>query len=148
MDQTAWEEKLLKSKGKEKHSAIKHELGEAMDSGAGIFREARTMNASLEKVKELKERYRHIGLNSSGRIANFDLLWALQLKGSLDLAEVILRGAINRQESRGAQFRTDYPMRDDKNWMKHTIASWKDGKVHLGYSSVDLSLYKAKKRHY
>ncbi|HBY19185.1 MAG TPA: succinate dehydrogenase/fumarate reductase flavoprotein subunit, partial [Candidatus Marinimicrobia bacterium] len=70
------------------------------------------------------------------------------LKGSLDLAEVILRGAINRQESRGAQFRTDYPMRDDKNWMKHTVAKWKDGTIHLGYTSVDLSLYKAKKRHY
>jgi succinate dehydrogenase / fumarate reductase flavoprotein subunit len=139
---------LLKSKGKENHSAIKHELGNAMDTGAGIFREARTMNDSLEKVNELKERYEHIGLNSNGRIANFDLLWAIQLKGSLDLAEVILRGAINRQESRGAQFRTDYPMRDDKNWMKHTVARWKDGTIHLSYSSVDLSLHKAKKRHY
>ncbi|HDT12679.1 MAG TPA: succinate dehydrogenase/fumarate reductase flavoprotein subunit, partial [Candidatus Marinimicrobia bacterium] len=86
--------------------------------------------------------------NSSGRIANFDLLWAVQLKGSLDLAEVILKGALNRQESRGAQFRTDYPMRDDRSWLKHTIAHWNGTSVNLSTSSVDLSLHKPKKRHY
>jgi len=140
--------RLFNSRGSENHSALKRELGETMDMGAGIFREARTMTNSLEKVRELKERYKNIRLNSSGRIANFDLLWAIQLKGSLDLAEVILKGALNRQESRGAQFRTDYPMRDDRSWLKHTIAHWKGTSADLSMSSVDLSLYKPKKRHY
>jgi succinate dehydrogenase / fumarate reductase, flavoprotein subunit len=140
--------RLLEARGKESHPVLKHELGETMDAGAGIFREARSISMSIEKVRELKERYGNIRLNSKGRIANFDLLWAIQLKGSLDLAEVILKGALNRQESRGAQFRTDFPMRDDKSWMKHTVAKWKDGSIHLSTSQVDLSLYKAKKRHY
>ncbi len=140
--------RLFRSKGSENHSVLKRELGEAMDKGAGIFREARTMTNSLEKVRELKERYKNIGLNSSGRIANFDLLWAVQLKGSLDLADVILKGALNRQESRGAQFRTDYPMRDDRSWLKHTIAHWNGTSADLSTSSVDLSLHKPQKRHY
>lgn len=140
--------RLFSLKGNENNSVLKHELGETMDKGAGIFREARTMTNSLEKVRELKERYKNISLNSSGRIANFDLLWAVQLKGSLDLAEVILKGALNRQESRGAQFRTDYPMRDDRSWLKHTIAHWNGTSVNLSTSSVDLSLHKPKKRHY
>ncbi|MDD3807789.1 MAG: FAD-binding protein, partial [Candidatus Marinimicrobia bacterium] len=140
--------RLLASKHDERHAAINCELGEVMDASAGIFREAQFMNAALKKVKTLKERYTYIGSISPGRIANFDLLWAIQLKGSLDLAEIILQGALNRQESRGAQFRTDFPMRDDKNWLKHTIATLKHGSIHLSYSPVDLSLYKPKKRHY
>ena len=139
---------LLNKKGTENHAKIKREMGETMNTKADIFKEAKTLNEGLEKIKELKRRYENIKLNSSGIKANFDLLDAIQLKGSLDMSEIILKGALAREESRGSQSRTDFPTRDDKNWLKHTIAKWNGKDAELSYKEVDISIYEPKERKY
>ncbi|HDR04339.1 MAG TPA: FAD-binding protein, partial [Candidatus Marinimicrobia bacterium] len=139
---------ILNQKGSESHPVIRKILNETMNEKAGIFREAKGLKEGLDVIMELKERYPKIQLNSTGRRANYDLLWAIQLKGSLDLAEITVKGALAREESRGAQFRTDFPVRNDKKWLKHTIATW-DGHIgKLSYSSVDTSLFEPKERKY
>ncbi|MFQ6617974.1 MAG: hypothetical protein ACE5QV_04715 [Fidelibacterota bacterium] len=119
-----------------------------MAEKAGIFREERGLKEGLERVKELQERYRDVRLKSAGRRLNFELMWTLELKGNLDVAEAILVGALTRKESRGSQFRRDYPTRDDKNWLKHTLAYYTDRGPELKYSKVDLSLFEPKERKY
>ena len=139
---------LLNKKGTENHAKIKREMGDTMNTKADIFKEAKTLKEGLEKIKELKERYENIKLNSSGLKANFDLLDAIQLKGSLDMSEIILKGALAREESRGSQSRTDFPTRDDKNWLKHTVAKWNGKDAELSYKEVDISIYEPKERKY
>lgn len=141
-------EELLRSQGRERPSAIKDELSRTMAEKAGIFREERGLKEGLERVKELQERYRDVRLKSAGRRLNFELMWTLELKGNLDVAEAILVGALTRKESRGSQFRRDYPTRDDKNWLKHTLAYYTDRGPELKYSKVDLSLFEPKERKY
>lgn len=139
---------LLKQKGTENHSEIKKVMGETMNIKADIFKEAKTLQEGIDTIMELKERYKNIKLNSSGIKANFDLLEAIQLKGSLDMSEIILKGALAREESRGSQSRTDFPVRDDKNWLKHTVAKWNGKDTELSYKEVDISLYEPKERKY
>ncbi len=139
---------LLNSGGKENHNTLKKILNETMNEKVGIFREAKQLAEALEVVLELKDRYKDIKLGSSGRKANFDLLWAIQLKGSIDIAETVVKGALNREESRGAQFRTDFPTRDDKRFLKHTVATWNGKTADLNYTDVDISLFEPKERKY
>ena len=139
---------LLKQKGTENHSKIKKVMGETMNIKADIFKEAKTLKEGLDTIMELKERYKNIKLDSSGIKANFDLLDAIQLKGSLDMSEIILKGALAREESRGSQSRSDFPIRDDKNWLKHTVAKWNGTDAELSYKEVDISLYEPKERKY
>ena len=64
------------------------------------------------------------------------------------MSEIILKGALAREESRGSQSRTDFPVRDDKNWLKHTVAKWNGKHAELSYKEVDISLYEPKERKY
>jgi succinate dehydrogenase / fumarate reductase flavoprotein subunit len=139
---------LFASKGTESHAQIKAEMGDAMVEGCGIFRDGEKLAECLEKVMSLKERYKNIRLTSSGTRWNFDLVWALELGGSLDVAEVIVAGALARTESRGAQARTDYPKRDDANWLKHTLAHYTSDGPRLEYGDVRLGVWEPKERKY
>ena len=139
---------LLNANGKENHNTLKKLLNETMNENVGIFREEKPLKEAHETILELKERYKDIKVTSSGRKANFDLLWAMQLKGSIDIAETVVKGSVNREESRGAQFRTDFPVRDDKRFLKHTLATWNGETVDLSYSEVDISLFEPKERKY
>jgi len=139
---------LLNAKGKESHSTLRKFLNETMNENVGIFREEKGLKDALENIMELKERYTDIKVESSGRKANFDLMWAMQLRGSIDIAETVVRGSLNREESRGAQFRTDFPKRDDKRFLKHTVADWNGKTCDLDWSDVDISLFEPKERKY
>ncbi|MBN1638906.1 MAG: FAD-binding protein, partial [Ignavibacteriales bacterium] len=139
---------LLNAKGKESHSQIRKEMNSTMNEKADIFREASTMKEGLDEIMALKERYPEIRLLSSTRKANFELLDAIQLKGSLDMAEIVLKGALNREESRGSHFRTDFPKRNDEKFLKHTVAKWNGKTSDLSYKDVDTSLYEPKERKY
>ncbi|MBN2571960.1 MAG: FAD-binding protein [Ignavibacteriales bacterium] len=139
---------LLNSKGKEAHPKIRSEMNNIMDEKAGIFREAKTLKEGLDEIMALKEKYPNIKLLSSNKKANFELLDAIQLKGSLDMAEIILKGALNREESRGSHFRTDFPKRNDEKYLKHTVAKWNGKTADLSYKEVDISIYEPKERKY
>ncbi len=97
-------------------SELKAELGATMDKYVAVFRDEEGLRTALEIVRRLKEEAKNVALDDKGTVFNQDLLGALELQFMIDNAECIVIGAIERKESRGAQFRTDYPERNDEEW--------------------------------
>ena len=102
---------------------IRLDMGTVMNEYLGVFREEQGMKKALATVRELKQRYQSVPVEDKGRIFNTDLVFALELGFMLDCAESVAVGAIERKESRGAHSRTDYPDRDDENWLKHILTA-------------------------
>jgi succinate dehydrogenase / fumarate reductase flavoprotein subunit len=113
---------LMRSDGRETSAAIRAELQQAMMKNVSVFRQRQSLTAALEKIEGLKARYQNLSIQDKGSCFNRDLLDAVELGHLLDLAEVITRGALIRQESRGAHTREDFPDRDDKDFLVHTMA--------------------------
>jgi succinate dehydrogenase / fumarate reductase flavoprotein subunit len=141
---------LRRCKGEgERVSTIAEEMKEVMMEHVGVFRTAEGMQQALTKLRELKERYRNLKLDDCGKVFNTELLNAWEVGNLLDLALVTTASALARKESRGAHAREDYPKRDDKNWLKHTLAWLKeDGEVKLRYKPVVITRYPPKERTY
>ena len=139
---------LGKSSGNESYAGIKGALNNVMDNKVGIFREAPTLKEAFREVKSLQERYKKIKLNYTGKRVNLSLVWALELKGSLDLAETVVAGALAREESRGSHFRNDFSKRDDAQWLKHTLAYYTPDGVRLDYKPVNIGPFEPKERKY
>jgi succinate dehydrogenase / fumarate reductase flavoprotein subunit len=108
--------------GSERIAVIRKELQDAMDRGAQVFRTDESLREVGDLIKTLRARYRNVQVQDKGKRFNTDLLEAVELGFLLDLAEVVVYSARNRKESRGAHMREDYPNRDDKNLMVHTMA--------------------------
>ncbi|QTE28802.1 succinate dehydrogenase flavoprotein subunit [Pengzhenrongella sicca] len=106
----------------ERVAEVRTALQQTMDTNAQVFRTAESLEQALADVRALQERYRNVSVQDKGRAFNTDLLEALELGFLLDVAEVVVVGALNRQESRGGHFREDFPTRDDAAYMKHTMA--------------------------
>jgi succinate dehydrogenase / fumarate reductase flavoprotein subunit len=119
-----------------------------MFSDVGIYRNEKDMQGALEKVRELKKRYQDVTVSDGGRIFNTELLNAWELGNLLDVAEVVAVSALNRKESRGGHSREDYPERDDKNWLKHTLVWKKNDKLEIGYKPVVITKHQPKARVY
>ena len=100
-------------------SEIRKELGETMDKHIAVFRDEEGINTALETVKRLKEEAGSCYIDDRGTVFNQDVLGALELGYMLDNAEATCVGALHRTESRGAQYRTDFPERNDTDWLKH-----------------------------
>jgi succinate dehydrogenase / fumarate reductase flavoprotein subunit len=141
-------EALKHGSGQENAFTLSTELKKVMFDEVGIYRNEKGMQAALEKVKELQARFKEVCVTDAGRIFNTELLNAWELGNMLEVAEVIAESALNRKESRGGHSREDYPNRDDKDWLKHTLAWKKDGKVTIGYKSVAITKYQPKARVY
>lgn len=139
---------LCKSEGKEIPADIKASLNKVMDNKAGIFREASELQEAFNEVRNLQERYKRIKLNYTGKRTNLSLVWALELKGDLDVAAAVIAGALARQESRGSHFRTDFPKRYDATWLKHTLAYSSPEGVRLDYKPVNIGPFEPKERKY
>ncbi|OQY97627.1 MAG: fumarate reductase (quinol) flavoprotein subunit [Candidatus Brocadia sp. UTAMX2] len=139
---------LGKSGGNEIPVDIKVTLNKVMDSKVGIFREAANLKEAVNDIRVLQERYKRIKLNYTGKRANLSLAWALELKGSLDVAAAVVAGALAREESRGSHFRTDFPKRDDKVWLKHTLAYFAPDGVRLDYKPVTIGPFEPQERKY
>ncbi|HLG29033.1 MAG TPA: FAD-binding protein, partial [Candidatus Brocadiales bacterium] len=139
---------IFGSNGKERHSEIKDELNRVMADKVGIFREASGLKEALDKVKNLQERYKEIKLDFNGKGFNYDLMWAIELSGSLDVAIAIVVGALARKESRGSHYRTDYPKRNDQEWLKHTLAFYSKEGIRLEYCNVSPGPFKPEERKY
>ncbi|MBF0181414.1 MAG: FAD-binding protein [Magnetococcales bacterium] len=109
-----------------------------MNEHFGVFRTPESMQEGLAKLPQIRADFEKIHLDDKSDAFNIDLLRAFELGNLIDLAECIMRGAIVRQESRGAHARTDFPDRDDTNWRKHTLSHWDPGKqeVVLSYEAV------------
>jgi succinate dehydrogenase / fumarate reductase flavoprotein subunit len=141
-------ENLRNADGSELAADLRREMQDIMFADVGVFRTEDGMSAALEKVKELKQRYRNVRAHDSSRIFNTDILEAWELGCLLDIAHVTTKSALERKESRGAHAREDYPERDDKNWLKHSLAHMSEKGVSLTYKPVTMTRFEPKKRVY
>jgi succinate dehydrogenase / fumarate reductase flavoprotein subunit len=134
--------------GSEKAVDIRREMQEVMFEHVGVFRIEEGMKTAVDKVRELKERFVNVCVDDHGRIFNTDVLEAWELGCLLDLAEVTAVSALERKESRGAHAREDFPKRDDKKWMQHTLAELTPKGVALRYKPVTVTQFEPKERVY
>jgi succinate dehydrogenase / fumarate reductase flavoprotein subunit len=141
-------EALRNGSGKENAFDIATEMKKVMFDLVGIYRNESGMKEAIGKIKEWKDRYKQIRVMDTGKIFNTELLNAWELGNMLDISEVVAECALNRKESRGGQSREDYPDRDDKNWLKHTLACKVNGKVDISYKPVVITKYQPKERVY
>jgi succinate dehydrogenase / fumarate reductase flavoprotein subunit len=132
-------EGIFGNEGPERVSAIREEMRRLMHEQVWVFRREAALKGTLEAIKGLKERFKHIRVEDRSRSFNTDLVAALQLDFMLDLAEVTVTSAIARQESRGAHSRLDYPKRDDEKWLKHTLAYYTKEGPRLEYLPVTIT---------
>jgi succinate dehydrogenase / fumarate reductase flavoprotein subunit len=114
----------------------------------GIYRNQQDMQTAVDQTRELLERYQQVRVQDSSRAFNTDLLELIELRNLLDLSLLTAASALNRQESRGAHSREDYPDRDDDNWLKHTLAYLDGDTVRIDYKMVDTSIWEPKPRTY
>ena len=139
---------LRNAEGNERISDIGTAMKEVMFEHVGVFRVEEGMEEAVEKIRELKARFKNIQLDDKGEKFNMDLLNAWELSNLLDIAEVTAVSALKRKESRGAHARDDYPERNDKKWMKHTLAWLDDDGIKLDYKDVIFTKFEPKKRVY
>ncbi len=136
---------------KESVTKIAQAVKETMTENCGIFRREEKLKIALSDVQQLQERFKNARVMDKSSRFNTDVLIALETENLLTFSEVIIAGALARTESRGAHSRTDFPKRDDENWLKHTLAHQdEDGKPALSYKSVtiDWDRYPPQERKY
>jgi succinate dehydrogenase / fumarate reductase flavoprotein subunit len=104
-------------------SKIRVEMGTEMDRNFGVYRDEQGMQSLRKNVEGFKEQYATVSLQDKGRHFNTDLVFTLELGFMLECAEAIVVSGLERKESRGAHSRTDYPSRDDENWLKHVLVT-------------------------
>ncbi|MGI5457293.1 succinate dehydrogenase flavoprotein subunit [Streptomyces sp. CA-249302] len=146
-------ENLRTSTGTERVAVLRNELQETMDANVMVFRTEQTIKTAVEKIAELRERYKNVSIQDKGKRFNTDLLEAIELGNLLELAEVMAVSALARKESRGGHYREDYPNRDDVNFMRHTMAYREVGddgteSVRLDYKPVVQTRYQPMERKY
>jgi succinate dehydrogenase / fumarate reductase, flavoprotein subunit len=129
-------------------SEIKDELGRTMNEHCAVFRDQDGLQRCYEVVKRLQEEERTAAIDDRGTIFNQDLLGAIELGYMLDCAEAMVVAALERKESRGAQFRTDFPERDDDQWLKHITVSHNGAEPEIGYAPVTITQWQPEERKY
>ncbi|TMF48726.1 MAG: succinate dehydrogenase flavoprotein subunit [Chloroflexi bacterium] len=144
---------LYSSTGGESAARIRSTLQNEMDTRVFVERDEAGLRKALDTLDGLQDAYKRVQMQDKGKKFNTELVEAIELGFLLDCAEATIHGALARQESRGAHYRTDYQKRDDENWLKHTLA-YKGTKTHdvrLDYKPVELiddPIFKPKERKY
>lgn len=135
--------------GSEKTFRLHGELAKVMSAYVGIFRTVSGAEKALEEIEALRRRYRDVGISSPSLAMNYELVNAIELDHMFDVACAIARGALLREESRGAHSRTDFPKRDDGKWLRHSIARVNgDGVPDISYRDVTITRFEPMERTY
>jgi succinate dehydrogenase / fumarate reductase, flavoprotein subunit len=113
-----------------------------------VVRDAGSMTEARQKIDELRNAYAFAAIQDHGKVFNTDLMEALELGYMLDCAETIIAGALAREESRGAHYRTDFEKRDDVNWLAHTMVKRTSGGMELRKKPVTITTFEPKERKY
>ncbi|HEU4507848.1 MAG TPA: succinate dehydrogenase flavoprotein subunit [Pyrinomonadaceae bacterium] len=141
-------DRLIKQSGTENQYVLHQEMGKWMTDNVTVIRYNEKLKATDNKLLELMDRYKRISINDSNLWATMALPHARHLDNMLELARVITLGALNRNESRGAHFKPEFPDRDDENFLKTTIAEFSGEGPVFSYEPVDVSLIQPRKRDY
>jgi succinate dehydrogenase / fumarate reductase flavoprotein subunit len=148
-DATEIEDNIRRGRAGRRVSEIKEELGNEMNRNVAVFRDEAGLRHAHEIVRRLKEEAKTAYIDDRGTVFNQDVLGALELSFMLDCAEATVVAAIERKESRGAQFRTDYPERNDEVWLKHIdIGRNGDDVPEVSYSPVTITQWQPEERKY
>ena len=134
-------DRMVMGGGREDASRLRGAMQDIMTAKVGIFRTGADLTSAVSELQVLLERSRHIGVRNGGPGANPELVTAYRVRKMLKLALCIAHGAAERTESRGAHFREDFPRRDDSQWLKRTLATWKsdaDTLPTLAYEALDV----------
>jgi fumarate reductase flavoprotein subunit len=142
-------ELLHKTDGRESIAVIREEMQRIMEGSAGIYRSGTALTEAAGKLRQLQERFRAIALHDHSRTFNTELTAALELSYMLDVAETIVQSALQREESRGAHQRTDFPTRDDQRYLAHSLAFRNaDGSCRIEYLPVTVTRWPPGERVY
>jgi succinate dehydrogenase / fumarate reductase, flavoprotein subunit len=148
-EQDAIDAIIARDHGGRRISEIKEELGVTMNRHVAVFRDQDGLTQAHEVVHRLKEEARTAYIDDHGTIFNQDVLGAIELGYMLDCAEAMVVAALERKESRGAQFRIDYPDRNDAEWLKHITISANGGdEPEVGYAPVTMTQWEPEERTY
>ncbi len=141
--------KRLSQPGGERSYKLVADLGAVMSEKVGIFRIKGELAEALDEVIKIKKRYKKVTISCTDRHMNYELLNALELEYMLEVAHTIVLGALLREESRGAHFRRDFTARNDKEWLKHTVARMDEkGDPLISYKEVKITSYQPMERKY
>lgn len=139
---------LKKDGGKEKIATIRQEMQKTMEEGAGIYRDEQSMQKTCNTLRALRERFKNIIIEDRTSTFNTEVMNALELDYMLDVAETVGNSALKRKESRGSHTRTDYPKRDDANFLKHTLAYRTADGPRIDYLPVTITRWQPEERKY
>jgi fumarate reductase flavoprotein subunit len=139
---------LKKDGGKERIATIRQDMQKAMEDGAGIYRDEQSMQRACNTLRTLRERFNNIIIEDRVSTFNTEVMNALELDFMLDVAETIAVSALKRRESRGSHTRTDFPKRDDENFLKHTLAYRTPDGPKIEYLPVTITNWQPEERKY
>ena len=139
---------LRKDGGKERIATIRQEMQKTMEEGAGIYRDEQKMEKTCKTLRTLRERFKDIIIEDRGSTFNTEVMNALELDFMLDVAEAVANSALIRRESRGSHTRTDFPKRDDENFLKHTLAYRTPDGPKIEYLPVTITRWQPEERKY
>ena len=141
-------ETKLRREGGERQSTMREDLKQVMWDCFGIFRNEESMEKGMARIREIQSRMGSVSIDDKARCFNQALVEVMELEGMVRTAESVGLSALYRRESRGSHFRTDFPKRDDTEFLKHTITSVRDGGLLISYSPVHLGTFAVKEREY
>jgi fumarate reductase flavoprotein subunit len=139
---------LRKDGGKERIATIRQEMQQAMEEGAGIYRDEQKMEKTCKTLRTLRERFKDIVIEDRGSTFNTEVMTAFELDFMLDVAEAVANSALKRRESRGSHTRTDFSKRDDENFLKHTLAYRTPDGPRIEYLPVTITRWQPEERKY
>lgn len=127
---------------------IRSKMRDVMMDNVSVVRDAESLTTARAEIQSLKRSYQNVAVTDRGKVFNTDLMEALELGYMLDCAEAIVEGALARQESRGAHYRSDFEQRDDVNWLAHTMLRKTSGGLELRKKPVKITIFEPKERKY
>ena len=140
--------RLLDSRGNEHVPALRSEMQCLMAEKCSVFRNDEGLQETLNEICKLQKRYLNVGLDNKSKIFNYDLQEAFELDNMLKTAEAIVFSALQRRESRGAHYRSDFPMRNDEEWLRHTLVSAVPEGLAVTYKPISVTRFSPQERRY
>ena len=141
-------ENVFQGEGNESYNDIRNEMKIIMTENCSVFRDAEGLKVCIDKIKNLQKRFEKGKITDKGKLFNTEIYEILELRNMLSMAKIIANGALNRRESRGGHYRTDYPKRDDENFLKHSLTYKTDEGMEIKYKPVVITKHQPAERTY